>query len=404
MINQQYFSTLPSDQKVFEEITNERKEIGYYDLPFSSLEHLTSLDNFTQKHIVVIGIGGSSLGTYAIYNFLSGANDFSTKKKLHFLESTDPLSIKSKLKEIDLNDALFIIISKSGTTVETISIFKYIYSIIEISKNNCITITENDSALKKLSDSKDLVSFNIPKNVGGRFSVLSNVGLVPLYLMGVNIEKLLNGAKKVNISFFQKEKYYDLLINKARFIAENKDQYNINAIFSYSEMLAGFNKWYVQIWGESLGKKHDDNINEGLTPIGLLGPVDQHSFLQLIVEGRRDKTVTFIKIKDFNSDIKVPDISLENLETLDSLNNLDFAKLINMQADATIQSVQELKDIPTDVIECNEITENEIGKLIYYYELLTSLVSKFIGINAYDQPGVEFGKIILKDKLEKSRK
>ncbi len=402
MKNTQYFSTLPSDEIVFEEIKKETKEIGYYNLPFSSLEYLNSLDRFTQKHIVVIGIGGSSLGTYAIYNFLSGADDFSTKRKLHFLESTDPLSIKSKLKEIDLNNALFIIISKSGTTVETISIFKYICSLVEVSKNNCITITENDSALKKLSDSKELKSFDIPKNVGGRFSVLSNVGLVPLYLMGVNIEKLLNGAKKVNISFFQKEKYYNLLINKARFIAENKDQYNINAIFSYSEMLSGFNKWYVQLWGESLGKKHDDNINEGLTPIGLLGPVDQHSFLQLIVEGRRDKTVTFIKIKDFNSDIKVPNITFENLESLDILNNLDFAKLINMQADATIQSVQELKDIPTDVIECSEITENSIGKLIYYYELLTSLVSKFIGINAYDQPGVEFGKIILKDKLKRN--
>ncbi len=401
MKNTQYFSTLPSDEIVFEEIKKETKEIGYYNLPFSSLEYLNSLDRFTQKHIVIIGIGGSSLGTYAIYNFLSGADDFSTKRKLHFLESTDPLSIKSKLKEIDLNNALFIIISKSGTTVETISIFKYICSLVEVSKNNCITITENDSALKNLSDSKELKSFDIPKNVGGRFSVLSNVGLVPLYLMGVDIEKLLNGAKKVNMSFFQKEKYYNLLINKARFIAENKDQYNINAIFSYSEMLAGFNKWYIQLWGESLGKKHHDNINEGLTPIGLLGPVDQHSFLQLIVEGRRDKTVTFIKIKDFNSDIKIPNITFENLESLDMLNNLDFAKLINMQADATIQSVQELKDIPTDVIECNEITENSIGKLIFYYELLTSLVSKFIRINAYDQPGVEFGKKILKNKLTK---
>ena len=137
------------------------------------------------------------------------------------------------------------------------------------------------------------------------------------------------------------------------------------------------------------------------SPIGLLGPVDQHSFLQLIVEGKRDKTVTFLKIKDFKDDTKIASISLEGLEELDYINDLNFKDLINLQADATFASVQEYKkDIPIDLIEIEDISEFEIGKLLFYYMLLTSIVGKFLRINTYDQPGVEGGKIILKDLLK----
>ena len=395
-----------SDKEIFAEIKKEREIIGYYSLPYVDTTVLkTRLDDlaFPQKQIAIIGIGGSTLGTYAIYNFMkyNKQHNKSLKKELFFFESTDPVNLNGTLAQLNLNDTLFIVISKSGTTIETISIFKYLMSITKIDKSNLLVITEDDSKLNTFAKANDVNTFDIPKNVGGRFSVLSNVGLVPLYLAGFDIDELLKGAKKSSDSFFDKKKLFKHLLKKARTYYEFKDVYNMNAIFSYSQLLEGFNKWYVQLWGESLGKVDVNNTNQGLTPIGLLGPVDQHSFLQLIVEGQRDKTVTFIKIKDFKDNTKIAPISLEGLEELDYINNLNFKELINQQADATIASVKELKrDIPIDIIEIEEISEFEIGKLLFYYELLTSIVGKFLRINTYDQPGVEGGKIILKGMLK----
>ncbi len=395
-----------SDKEIFAEIKKEREVIGYYSLPYVDTTVLkTRLDdlNFPQKQIAIIGIGGSTLGTYAIYNFMkyNKQHNKCLKKELFFFESTDPVNLNGTLAQLNLNDTLFIVISKSGTTIETISIFKYLMSIVKIDKSNLLIITEDDSKLNTFARVNEINYFDIPKNVGGRFSVLSNVGLVPLYLAGFDIDELLKGAKKSSDSFFDKKKLFKHLLKKARTYYEFKDVYNMNAIFSYSQLLEGFNKWYVQLWGESLGKVDINNTNQGLTPIGLLGPVDQHSFLQLIVEGQRDKTVTFIKIKDFKDNTKIAPISLEGLEELDYVNNLNFKELINLQADATIASVKELKkDIPIDIIEIEEISEFEIGKLLFYYELLTSIVGKFLRINTYDQPGVEGGKIILKGMLK----
>ena len=398
-----------NDEQIFAEIKKERESIGYYSLPYAETTYLKArLDslNFTQKQIAIIGIGGSTLGTYAIYNFMkyNKQHNKTLKKELFFFESTDPVNLNGTLSQLNLDDTLFIVISKSGTTIETVSIFKYLMSITKIDKSNLLVVTENDSKLNSFAKANDINSFEIPKNVGGRFSVLSNVGLVPLYLAGFNIDDLLKGAKNISTSFFEQHELYDHLIKKARTYYEFKDIYNINAIFSYSQLFEGFNKWYIQLWGESLGKIDVNNTNQGLTPIGLLGPVDQHSFLQLIVEGQRDKTVTFIKIKDFKDNTKIAAIKLEGLEELDYIDGLDFEDLINLQADATIASVKEYKkDIPVDIIEIEEISEYEIGKLLFYYELLTSIVGKFLRINTYDQPGVEGGKIILKEML-KSKK
>jgi glucose-6-phosphate isomerase len=219
--------------------------------------------------------------------------------------------------------------------------------------------------------------------------------------VGIDIDELLEGAKEVYNSFFKKEEYYARLIKKARFFVEYKNSFNINVVFSYSSRLEGFNKWYIQLWGESLGKVDINSTNQGLTPIGIIGPIDQHSFLQLIVEGRRDKTVTVIKVDDFDSDLKIPPVKLEGLEELNYLDNLEFSKLINMQADATIESINNLNDIPCDVITIDGVSESSCASLMYEYELLTSICAKFMYIDAYDQPGVEGGKIILKDKLKK---
>ena len=396
---QHNFNPTISDEDLFAEIVKEKEHIGYYNLVS---QDTTAFKEYAktvkQKNIVVIGIGGSTLGTYAIYKFLKHSKILT--KQLYFLETTDPIDIKSKVEAIDLNDTLFVVISKSGTTVETVSIFKYIHSLVKIDKNNTVVITECDSKLNFYAKENSMTTFEIPKDVGGRFSVFSAVGLLPLAIVGIDIDELLKGAQNTHNSFFNKELEYEKILKKARFITEYKNSFNINVVFSYSSRLEGFNKWYIQLWGESLGKVDINSTRQGLTPIGIIGPIDQHSFLQLIVEGKRDKTVTVIKVDDFDNDLKIPSIKLDGLEELDYLDNIEFSSLINKQADATIESINNLNDIPCDVITIDGVSESAIASLMYEYELLTSVCAKFMYINAYDQPGVESGKIILKEKLK----
>ena len=393
------FYEIRSNNTIFKSLEKELDNVGYYSLPEQDIKEVIDFaKDVKQKDIAIIGIGGSTLGTYAIHKFLK--TNKKSNKKLHFFESTDPTDIKSRLDKLDLRDTLFLVISKSGTTIETISIFKYLSSLINIDKSNCVIISEVDSKLTSFAKINKIKTFDIPKNVGGRFSVFSNVGLVPLAIIGVNIKELLSGAKEVKDSFFDKKDYYNEIFNKARFLVENKKRFNMNVLFSYSSSLEGFNKWYVQLWGECLGKLNINGTKQSLTPIGLIGPVDQHSFLQLIVEGNRNKTVTFIKVEDFEDETEIPANTLKGFDDLEYIDNVKFQDLIIHQADATIQAIAELKDIPYDVITISNQSEKNIGKLMFSFQLLTSVVGKFVQIDTYNQPGVERGKIILKNKLK----
>jgi glucose-6-phosphate isomerase len=392
------FYQIRSNEYILQKLKEEQKSIGYYRLPFADTSSVKKYASSVDKEsIIVIGIGGSSLGASAIYDFLKRKNHFD--KRLLFLETTDPIDIKSKIDSLDLDNTLFLAISKSGTTVETIAILKYLSTVVELTKENLVVISETDTPLSNYAKELNLKTFEVPKDVGGRFSVFSVVGLLPLALVGVDIDNMLNGAKKVYNSFFNKEKLYDRLMEKARFIVENKNRFNINVVFSYLASLKSFNKWYVQLWAESLGKININGTRQGLTPIGLIGPVDQHSFLQLIMEGTRDKTVTFIKVADFQEHIKVPKNT--PIKELAYLEDIDFSKLIDMQADATIEAVDKEGDIPYDVITIDKVDEYNIAELMYTYELLVSIIGAFLQINTYDQPGVESGKIILKEKIKK---
>jgi len=400
MKNSFYFDTKPNEN-ILELIKSERDEIGFYELCH---QDVTSYEEYAKtieaQHIVVVGIGGSALGTSAIYKFLKYNNQFS--KKLYVIETTDPLAICDEMENIDLANAHFCIISKSGTTVETIAVYKYIASIVEITSDNCTIITDANSLLEKHALHNNIKVFHIPQNVGGRFSVLSAVGLVPLTMIGVDIRSLLDGAKNIYDSFFNKAGYNTSLLKKATYYAQTSNTYNINCLFSYSEVFREFNAWYVQLWGESLGKQQlHSQLHVGLTPVGLIGPTDQHSFLQLIVDGKRDKSVTVIKIANFENSLTIPNNSLKHLESLDLLNGYKFSQIINMQADSIVESLLSLEHIPLDVIEISQVDAHAIGELIYYYELLTALVARMLDINAYDQPGVEMGKLILKEKLTK---
>ena len=395
------FYQIKSNSEIFERLKAERKEVGYYDLPYQNITYIQNYAKTISKtHIVVVGIGGSSLGARAIYEFLLPSNTYD--KDLLFLETIDPLEIKHSLRSTNLDDTQFVIISKSGNTIETISLLKYLDSLVVIDNSNCTIISEATSKLTKFANNNNITVFDLAENIGGRFSVFSVVGLVPLAMVGVDIDNLLNGCKRVSDSFFKQTEYYKPIIRKARFLVENKGRFNINAIFSYSSSLESFNKWYVQLWAESLGKVNINDTRQALTPIALIGPVDQHSFLQLIIDGVRDKTVTFIKIDNLKDDTIVPRSANSKFNDLDFeyVEGLSFNELLNKQADATIKSVEEQKDIPCDVVTISTVDEYNIAKLMFSYQLMVSVIGQFLQINTYDQPGVERGKSLLEESLQ----
>ncbi len=403
MKNRLYFNldSKEEKEKAFQAIKAEQNSIGYYSLPQQDISPILEYCDSIPKEIetiAVIGIGGSSLGAKAVYEFIKPVKELT--RKLYFFESTDPINITDLLSQFDIKKTHFLVISKSGNTVETFSIYKYIYA-LQDDASAYTFITDPDASLDKYAKEINATMLPLPNNVGGRFSVLSTVGLVPLALCGIDIQALLSGAKEIKDSFFESGYIKDILLKKAVYYAKNHNKYSINCIFTYSETLKYFSEWYVQLWGESLGKyQRHSKSNVGVTPIGLVGPKDQHSFLQLIMEGPRDKSVTFIKIENFGNNMTIPDIKLPYLEALDSLNNLSFSKLINMQCNSVIEALLEQGDIPLDTITIKGVTESDIGSLVFYYELLTSLVGELMDVNTYNQPGVEAGKIILKKKLK----
>ena len=384
-------------------------DVGYYDLPeindIENIKAFCSDFDFEKrgiKNIAVLGIGGSSLGTKAIDALLEH-NENRNDMKLIYFENVDPNEIVQNFKSLVFEETLFIVISKSGGTIETTSHLKFILHTFNISldseafKEHFVFITDEKSPLDKFGEDFSVKRFYIPQNVGGRFSVFTAVGLLPLHILGYDISKLLEGAQSLKESFFSKNE--DTLCKKALFYAANHEETPINVLFSYSSAFKYFNDWYVQLWGESLGKINIDGTKVGLTPIGIIGSVDQHSFLQLIIEGAGDKSVTMIKVKNFANNIVIPDISLPYLEKNDYINTHSFTELINAQCDATMQSIID-QNIAVDTIEIERLDEKSVGYMIFYYELLTSLTGSLFRVNTYDQPGVELGKVILKKKFE----
>ena len=396
----------------YAKIVQERKEgiSGYFNLGKDSQPIAKEAELYATKSkfvresdtVVVIGIGGSSLGTKAINAMLKPIK--SNQKRMIFLENPDEFDLSEKLATIQKEKTVFTIVSKSGTTIETLSIFKKILEYFSLDysgtdSQQILIITDEGSPLDKFAHYYGIKTYNIPKNVGGRFSVLSAVGIVPLTIAGYDTKTILNGANDMVERFFSGKENH--LLKKAALLVSHRKEAPMNVVFSYANCLEDFTKWYVQLWGESLGKLDNEGKHTGLTPIGHIGSVDQHSFLQLIMQGPRDKTVTFIKLDTFEKKIQVPQISLKFLETTDYINGYSFNELIDGECEATKESIIK-QGINVDAITLNTIEEHNIGELILYYELLTSLCGIMLDINTYDQPGVELGKSILLRKFSNS--
>jgi len=397
--------------EAYQKILNEKEEgvSGYFRLGEDSLPIMDDALAYATSNkfinesdtIVVIGIGGSSLGTKAIDSIFKHRNR--DVKKMLFLENPDEIYLSEKLASIKKEKTLFIVVSKSGSTIETISIFKEIIERFSLDfadgdKKQVITITDENSSLHKFSNYYDIKSFIIPANVGGRFSILSAVGVVPLTIAGYDMKSILEGASVMAERFFTKKENH--ILKKAAHFTKYKKEAPMNVLFSYANCLEDFTKWYVQLWGESLGKIDKQGNHTGLTPIGHIGSVDQHSFLQLIMQGPRDKTVTFIKVDNFEKEIKVPNVTLKFIEKTDYINGYSFNELIDGECEATKESIIK-EGINVDAVTLDTLNEKNIGKLIMYYELLTSLCGIMLDVNTYDQPGVEIGKQILLKKFKK---
>jgi len=373
-------------QRGFELLQREYEggKVGYYHLPELSRAYLKWEPEVEYREVVVVGIGGSSLGAKAVYHLNA---PYYPVKPLFFLENPDPVDLLSQLQK--LTNPLFFVISKSGKTIETISILKYLISHFGLKPGakNLKIITGKESPLDKFGEEWRLERFYIPDNVGGRFSVLSSVGILPLKSAGFPIGLLLKGAEEFRNSFFAGREEH--LLKKGAFYATNWEKFPINVLFAYGTLLNYFKEWYVQLFGESLGKEGRE-----IMPVGHIGSIDQHSFLQLLMEGLPNKSVTFLKIAHFGKNLQIPNLSLPGLEMTNFTNGSLFEELINLEEKATLESLKS-RGLVLDEIVLPQVDLYRTGKLIFYYQLLTSLIGALWGIDTYNQNGVEMGKRIL---------
>lgn len=362
--------------------------VGYYALARKRPDLECFLEN--TKNIILVGMGGQSAGVKAV------ASALGPKKELVILDNISPSFVKSTFENIVLEKSIFIISSKSGSTVETMALLELIIKEFDIKTKDFskyfLFITDEFSPLHEKAKQYNIKCCFMPANVGGRFSVFSKAGLVPLAMSGYDINSFLNGACKCHELFFSSK--LDCILKKAYHYCTHKSARS-NVLFSYDTSLQDFNEWYKQLIAESLGKKKGYK-RMGITPISLIGSKDQHSFLQLIMDGPKDKSVTFIKIHQLE-----PSLSLARTQ----LSDLGFKKqlclheLLAAQCDATAHALI-AENISVDIIELDRLDAYHLGFMMYYYQLFTSSCALMMGINAYDQPGVEAGKIILKNMLK----
>lgn len=375
-------------EKIFSEINNNvknpRETLNILDGKFSFNFKIQDLKRFNKfKSIALIGMGGSILGAEAIYNFL----EKKIKKKIYFFNDLNENKITNFKKKNKLSKVLFIIISKSGTTIETLSNV-FLLKIIKKNSKNIILISEKkNNLLFNLSKQLNLSYFEHKDYISGRYSVLSEVGIIPSYLMGINIYKL-----RSKISDFLKRKNRILLKDSAIKLANilNSKKVNNLIFLNYSPELEKFLFWCQQLLAESLGKK-----NKGFLPMISSVPKDHHSLLQLYLDGPRDKLFYIFSI-DKKSKEK---ISINKNFNIDSnLREKKMSSIKNAQKNALIKSFKK-RNIPFREFRIKKNNEEILGKLFSYFITETIIIAKLLKINPYDQPAVEEVKIFTKKIL-----
>jgi len=395
---------------------NEERRTG--KTPYRDLPHNTQIAQQVKQvvaelrdrceNLVVLGIGGSALGNIALQTalnpFMHNLDDTGrTGPRLFVFDNVDPPQLASFLDWVAdrLDRTIFNVISKSGRTAETASQFMIVRRLLldklgpEGLQNQVVATTDpKQGTLRKIATDAGLRCLEVPQGVGGRFSVLSAVGLFSAAMCGIDIDSLLAGARHMDTRVICEDFYKNPAAITA---AINYHFYNhgkrISVMMPYSYALKDLADWYRQLWAESLGKTKNltgDEVHIGPTPVKALGTTDQHSQVQLYREGPNDKLFTFLQVNNFDKNIRIgpaPDCAPE----LEFLAGADLSKLLNGEKIATEYALLQSKR-PCLTVLFDKVNAYTVGQFIYLYEVTTSLAGALFGINTYDQPAVELGK------------
>lgn len=362
------------------------------------------------RDIVLLGIGGSALGALCIQQSLTHLyeNELPNRKspRFHVLDNIDPVMIREIEDIIDYATTLFIVVTKSGGTPETVSQYFYFRSRVHAQKcdpkKHFVFVTDPKTGLlRRIAEDERIFVFDIPPNVGGRFSVLTAAGLLPAAYIGVNIRQLIKGAQEMRDRFLSTsfEDNLPFQIASTQYLLGKKGK-DIHVIMPYAQKLIRFADWYRQLLAESIGKaknEKDKIVHAGLTPVNALGVTDQHSQSQLYNEGPNDKFIMFITVNDMGKTLRIPALYPDD-SSVAFLHNTSFNELMHVEKQGTALAYTK-NNRPNITITIDAIDPYHLGQLCMLFEGATAFLGEFYGVNAFNQPGVELAKQLTKKLL-----
>jgi glucose-6-phosphate isomerase len=359
--------------------------------------------------MVVLGIGGSSLGGYAMLRALLNPywNQLSNEQRqglprYYFVENVDADQVVPMLALLKPERTLFVVISKSGTTAETMAAFMIAKDWLEknldaaVVKDHIVAITDaNKGVLRPVADQQGYQTFEVPDDVGGRFSVFSAVGLLPAALCGVDLNELQRGIRELDAVLQKPELENNPAAQGAliQYLLYERGK-RISVFMPYSFRLASVSDWFVQLWAESLGKKSDlsgDVVHAGPTPVRAVGVTDQHSQVQLFNEGPNDKVFTFIQVEKPAQDITIPANQFNDVEDLNYLNGKPLSQLMTAEFESTRASLT-TNQRPNMTLSIPQVDAYHFAQVLYLLEVQTAIAGALLEIDPFDQPGVELAK------------
>lgn len=397
---------------------SEEGRYGFPHLPFQA-EAIRSTGQYAAEvrgsydTVCAVGIGGSALGAWALDCGIRGPHPVQgaftpEHPRLVILDNVDPSFTNAALASMDPRRTLVVVIAKSGGTAETAATFLIVrdwlgQALGRKARRRIVAITtEGKGDLFALSQAEGYRIFGIPENVGGRFSVLSPVGLVPAALIGIDIRRLTRGAAGMTHRCWQPDLDENIALRAALchwLIWTRKDK-PIQVAFPYSNHLWGTAFWFRQLWAESLGKARNragEVVHTGQTPVAALGTTDQHSQVQLYIEGPNDKVFTFWAVNQFSSTGRIP-AKRVGLAAFDSLAGRSLAKLIDAERRATAAALAK-NGRPNCTVTLDRVDEEHLGAFLQMMEFQTAFMGELLDINAFDQPGVELGKVLTRKMM-----
>jgi glucose-6-phosphate isomerase len=387
-------------------------ESCFFDLPYQDLGELKAL---IKKHhgnwdnLVVMGIGGSVVAPRSLFTALrhSQHNQLDPKvrkgaPKVFFLANPDPMTMTELFSVIDIKKTLFQIISKSGTTVESLGSFMWLAELLKkkngkgaLSAQVVITTDRDKSPLAEIAKQEKIDLLPIPGNLGGRFGVLGNAGLFAVGLCGTSIEAVLAGAAAMDKRCRHGNPHSNpaYMHSLVHYLLTRKRRKTIHVMFSFSDRLYAIAEWYSQMCGVSLGKmlnRKGKAVHVGPSPAAALGSFDLHGQQQLFAEGPFDKVVTFLAVKDHGAQITVPAL-YPKIEAAHYLAGAEFGTMLDHACVGAEQHIT-ASGRPNMTLHVEKIDEGSIGGLYYMLELSTVMSAELYGIDPFDQPGIEHGK------------